>query len=230
MLVFFYGGRTAIGATSSPFYNGQYLTDTEDVIVVTVNYRLNIFGFPGAPDTIDNLGFRDQRVAVEWIRENIAGFGGDPSKITIWGQSSGGFAVDYWSYAYRDDPIVHGLISDSGNALSFPFNPVNLTVANWYNVSAEVGCGSEGDTVPCMRTKRWQDIEAAAGQVPSAAGGNPIRSVPPFYPKPDGEVVFDNYTRLAQEGAFARLVRQVDSHGRCSWLSPSFKNAFTNRC
>jgi carboxylesterase type B len=56
---------------------------------VTVNYRLNIFGFPGAPGETQNLGLRDQRAAVEWLRDNISGFGGDPEKITISGQSSG---------------------------------------------------------------------------------------------------------------------------------------------
>lgn len=206
MLVFFYGGRTSIGTTNSPFYNGQYLSHAEDVVVVTVNYRLNIFGFPGAPNNVDNLGFRDQRLAVEWLRDNIVGFGGDPAKITIFGQSSGGVAVDYWSYAYVDDPIVSVLISHSGNTLSFPMNPENVTLSNWYNVSAEIGCGADGDTIPCMRTKSWEEIEEAAGNLPSVSGGSPARSVPPSYPKADGETVFANYTELAMKGKFARLV------------------------
>lgn len=209
--MFFYGGRTSIGNANSPFYDGQYFADAEDVIVVTVNYRLNIFGFPGAPGNINNLGFRDQRLAVEWVRDNAAAFGGDSSKITIFGQSSGGVAVDYWSYAYTEDPIVSGLISQSGNALSFPMNPEELTLNNWYNVSAELDCGSEGDTVPCMRTKDWQDILAAAGNLPNSVGDNPTRSIPPFYPRPDDEVVFENYTELALAGEFAKLVSPQSS-------------------
>ena len=206
VLVFFYGGRTSIGTTNSPFYNGQYLSDAEDIIVVTVNYRLNIFGFPGAPGNVDNLGFRDQRLAVEWVRDNIAAFGGDASRITISGQSSGGVAVDYWAFAYTEDPIVSGLISHSGNALSFPMNSENITLSNWYNVSVEVGCGSDGDTIPCMRTVSWQSIELAASNLPSARSSSPFRSVPPFYPKPDGVTVFSNYTELAKKGKFAKLV------------------------
>lgn len=204
--MFFYGGRTSIGTTNSPFYNGQYLSDAEDIVIVTVNYRLNIFGFPGAPGNVDNLGFRDQRLAVEWVRDNIAVFGGDASRITIFGQSSGGVAVDYWAFAYVEDPIVSGLISHSGNALSFPMNAENATLSNWYNVSTEMGCGSTGNTIPCMRTKPWKDIELAAGKLPSAKSSSPLRSVPPFYPKPDGETVFSNYTELAKDGKFARLV------------------------
>ncbi|KAI7296646.1 cholinesterase [Hortaea werneckii] len=205
VLVFFYGGRTSIGTTNSPFYNGQYFSDAENVIVVTVNYRLNIFGFPGAPDNVDNLGFRDQRLAVEWVRDNIAAFGGDASRITIFGQSSGGVAVDYWAFAYTEDPIVSGLISHSGNALSFPMNYENVTLSNWYNVSAEMGCGSDGNTIPCMRTVHWKDIELAASKLPSARSSSPLRSVPPFYPKPDGVTVFPNYTELAKEGKFAKM-------------------------
>ncbi|RMY51015.1 hypothetical protein D0865_06579 [Hortaea werneckii] len=205
VLVFFYGGRTSIGTTNSPFYNGQYLSDAEDIVIVTVNYRLNIFGFPGAPGNVDNLGFRDQRLAVEWVRDNIAAFGGDASRITIFGQSSGGVAVDYWAFAYTGDPIVSGLISHSGNALSFPMNAENATLSNWYNVSTEMGCGSTGNTIPCMRAKPWKDIELAAGKLPSAKSSSPLRSVPPFYPKPDGETVFSNYTELAKKGKFARL-------------------------
>ncbi|KAL2881438.1 hypothetical protein SGCOL_003003 [Colletotrichum sp. CLE4] len=111
VIVFFYGGRLAIGNTNSPFYNGKYFADAQDVVIVTVNYRINVFGFPGAPGQPQNLGLMDQRTAVEWVRDNIAGFGGDPAKITIAGQSSGGVAVDYWSYAYIKDPIINGLIA-----------------------------------------------------------------------------------------------------------------------
>ena len=87
---------------------------------MSANYRLNVFGFPGAPGADTNLGLRDQRLAVEWVQKNIGAFGGNPKKIVIAGQSSGGAAVDWWSYAYKKDPIVHGLMSTSGNAFSFP--------------------------------------------------------------------------------------------------------------
>ena len=92
------------------FFNGQYFAADEDVVVVTLNYRLGIFGFPGAPGEAQNLGLRDQRLAVEWLRDNVSAFGGDPDRITIFGHSSGALAVDTWAYAYNDDPIVAGMI------------------------------------------------------------------------------------------------------------------------
>lgn len=195
----------SIGNTDSPFYNGQFFSDAEDVVVVTVNFRENIFGYPGTPNATQNLGLRDQRLAVEWVRANIEAFGGDCSRITIFGQSSGSVAIDYWSYAYAEDPIASGLISHSGNALSFPLNAPGVVTKNWYNVSAQLGCGSSGDTLECMRNKTWQDIKAAAATVPAGPGGSPLRSIPGFYPVVDGETVFANYTALSDAGKFARL-------------------------
>jgi len=64
-----------------------------------------------------NLGLLDQRLALEWVRSNIASFGGDPAQISPWGQTAGPELVDYYNFAYLDDPIVLGLIMDSGTAL-----------------------------------------------------------------------------------------------------------------
>jgi carboxylesterase type B len=81
--------------------------------------RLNIFGFPNsAALQQQNLGLEDIRFAVEWIRENIEAFGGNPDQMTLWGQSAGSIAVNAWTYSYLEDPIVSGTISTSGTALA----------------------------------------------------------------------------------------------------------------
>ncbi|CAL8584144.1 hypothetical protein XPA_009749 [Xanthoria parietina] len=141
VIVFFHGGRYTTGTSNTPFYHGHHLANTQDIIVATLNFRLNIFGFPGAPSTAQNLGLRDQRLAVQWLHTNIRAFGGNPHKIVIAGQSSGSVAVDYWSFAYREDPLVAGYIQHSGNALSFGVNSNALARGYWYNVSALLGCG-----------------------------------------------------------------------------------------
>jgi len=205
VLVFFYGGRFAIGNTNSPFYNGKYFADAQDIIVVTVNYRVNIFGFPGAPGEAQNLGLRDQRAAVEWLRDNISGFGGDPDKITISGQSSGGVAVDYWTYAYRDDPIIHGIIAPSGNAFSFPVNRPGVPEKNWNLVVEDVECADASDVMACMREVDWEDIKAAAAKVPPSRSSSVLRSIPPFYPMPDNELVFSDYLSRAENGKFLKV-------------------------
>lgn len=196
-----------IGETNTPFYNGQYFADAEDVVVVTLNYRLNIFGFPGAPDAPKNVGLLDQRLAVEWVRDNIRAFGGDPSKMVIFGHSVGGAAVDFWSYV--QDPIVTGLISHSGTAFSFPINSKELAEQHWYNASAMLGCGSTGDVMPCMRSKPFTDIVAAAAGVRPPPATSQARSQPAFQPTVDNQTVFSpgEYARLSSDGKFARLVR-----------------------
>ncbi|KAH6529968.1 hypothetical protein HBI07_172570 [Parastagonospora nodorum] len=205
VLVLFHGGRFAGGSTNTPFANGQYLAGAEDIIVVSVKYRLNAFGFPGAPEAITNLGLRDQHLAVEWIHHNIAAFGGNPKKIVIAGQSSGGAAVDWWSYAHKDKPIAHGLISTSGNVFSFPMNAPEKQTANWYALSNALGCGSFGDTLACMRKQPFEAISLAVTKIAPSTGGSPVRSTPPFYPKVDNETIFSDYLSLSSADKFAPL-------------------------
>ncbi|KAM5477091.1 hypothetical protein MauCBS54593_000362 [Microsporum audouinii] len=211
-LVFFYGGRFTIGDTNTPFFDGQFFSDAEDVVVVTVNYRVGIFGFPGAPGQRQNLGLRDQRLAVEWLRDNVKAFGGDPERITIFGQSSGALAVDAYSYAYRHDPIVSGLIAHSGTIFSFPLNSRELAARNWYNASSFVGCGSEGDVLACMQSKSVDEIRVAADKVRPPPNTSVARSQPVFQPGPDGELVFDDYDTLASQGKFTQ-VPMILGHG-----------------
>ncbi|KAK4212669.1 cholinesterase precursor [Rhypophila decipiens] len=221
VLVFFYGGRFTIGNTNTPFYTGKYFAQSQDIVIVTVNYRLNIFGFPGGPDTTSqNLGLRDQRAAVEWIRDNIASFGGDPSKITISGQSSGGVSVDYWAYAYRHDPIVNGIIAHSGNAFSFPANSKSIQQSNWDAVVKAANCSRPSDStsaasqndsnqeeIKCMRSLPYQTILAATSALKPAKSSSILRSIPPFWPTPDSETVFSaqEYISLTGNRSFAKI-------------------------
>ena len=194
-----------IGNTNSPFYNGKHFADAEDVVVVTVNYRVNVFGFPGAPGETKNLGLRDQRAAVEWVQDNISGFGGSPSKITIAGQSASGTGVDYWAYAYRKDPIAHGIIAHSGNAFSFPSNTKSVQEANWNTVVSAVNCSGAADTMACMRKADWQAIKSAAAAIKPAKSTAVLRSISTFWPTPDNEIVFSDYVGLTANGSFADL-------------------------
>ncbi|KAB8213252.1 Alpha/Beta hydrolase protein [Aspergillus novoparasiticus] len=78
-------------------YDGSSLAANQDVVVVTINYRTNVFGFansPNLPKPERNLGLLDQRLALDWVQRNIAAFGGDPSRVTIAGESAGAMSVD----------------------------------------------------------------------------------------------------------------------------------------
>ncbi|EED17829.1 carboxylesterase, putative [Talaromyces stipitatus ATCC 10500] len=205
VLVFFYGGKFTFGNTNTPFYYGVNFANAEDLVVVTVNYRMNIFGFPGADGLDTNLGMRDQRLATEWVRDNIAAFGGDTSKITISGQSAGGATVDYWTYAYRDDPIISAAITHSGNVFSFPLPDPSTQQDNWETVVDYVGCGNATDTFKCMRNASWEDIKAGAATVKSGQSSSPLRTVPSFYPKADNLLVFTDYLERTDQGDFAKV-------------------------
>jgi carboxylesterase type B len=207
VLVFLYGGRFTTGNTDSPFFNGKHFASAQDIVVVTVNYRLNVFGFPGAPETTQNLGLRDQRLAVEWVRDNISRFGGNPNKITLAGQSAGGVSVDFWAYAYRSDPIVSGLIAHSGDAFSFGMNTKSVQKANWNNVVSAVNCSTAVDTMACMRKVDWTAIESAAAATKTATSNSVLRAIPAFWPTPDNEVVYStsDLVSMTANGSFAKL-------------------------
>ncbi|KAI4935289.1 uncharacterized protein J4E92_002577 [Alternaria infectoria] len=207
VLVFLHGGRFQIPGPHSPFYNGQYLADAEDVVVVTFNYRLGIFGFAGAPGVEKNAALRDHRSAVEWVRDNIAGFGGDPSRIVIFGQSAGGAAVDYWAYAWKNDPIVSGLIPMSGTSLSFVPNTVEYSQSIWYNVSQTIGCGGAANdsaaVVSCVRSANMSALLAASAKVPGLPSVGLTQAT--FHPTVDNMTVFADYQQLSADGSFAKI-------------------------
>lgn len=115
------------------------------------SYRLNIFGFPNSPAIkTKNIGLLDQRLAIEWCRDNIAAFGGDPQRMTLIGQSAGGQSVMYYSYAFADDPIVSGLISWSGP----PESSLPEDGSSWQKVANETDCANEEsveEELTCMK-------------------------------------------------------------------------------
>ena len=132
---------------------------------------------------------------MEWVRDNIANFGGDPSRIILFGQSAGAASVDFYSYAYTSDPIATGFISESGTAFSWGL-PHQATDAEtyWFNVTATMGCGdatsNATEVLSCMRTKDYQDILDAipgADSVQSSILGY-------FGPTVDNTVIFANYS------------------------------------
>ncbi|KAI0905634.1 alpha/beta-hydrolase [Ustulina deusta] len=209
VIVWIHGGRFTAGSSHTPFYHGGNLAGTQDVVVVTFNFRMNIFGFPGSPETTRNIGFLDQYLAVEWIHDNIAAFGGDPGRITIIGQSSGAVAVSNWAYAFKDNPIVAGMVSHSGSIFAFPLLDPDLAAENWNHVASTLGCGGSDSALACMRSENisFQSILSAVRAVPSAPGNSPTRSVPPFQATVDNATVFSvfEYVSRLRSVAFAPI-------------------------
>ena len=94
VMVWIHGGAYALGAGSLGVYDGTRLATATDTVVVTVNYRLGALGFMvlDDPSTTPNVGLLDLVAGLEWVRDNIAGFGGDPDRVTIFGESAGAAA------------------------------------------------------------------------------------------------------------------------------------------
>jgi para-nitrobenzyl esterase len=118
VMVFIHGGAFITGAGSLPTYNGAYLAAADTVVVVTLNYRLGAPGFlystahrnqvPG------NLGLLDQRTAMEWVRRNIGAFGGDSSRVTVFGESAGAMSVGFHLFSMPgSDSLFRAAIMES---------------------------------------------------------------------------------------------------------------------
>ncbi len=116
VLVWFHGGSFVIGASSQPVYDGAFLAAEQDVVVVSVNYRLGAFGFLDARPFggVANCGLRDAICALEWVRDNIASFGGDASRVVAFGESAGGGLVLHALAAPATHGLVAGAIIQSG--------------------------------------------------------------------------------------------------------------------
>jgi carboxylesterase type B len=121
---------------------------------------VNIFGYPNARGLNGNTNFalQDQRKAVGWVYENIAAFGGDPQKITLWGQSAGAGATDQYLFAWYEDPIIRASISSSGVAVGRASN-LDYTGTDFTFVAKSLGCDFE-DAISRMRF-RGCDFEDA---------------------------------------------------------------------
>ncbi|WP_373987665.1 carboxylesterase/lipase family protein [Duganella sp. BuS-21] len=124
VLVYFYGGGFAAGDGSEPRYDGASMA-AKGVVTLTINYRLNIFGFLAHPELTTespnrasgNYGLMDQAAALQWVRKNIAAFGGDPSRVTIAGESAGSFSVSAQMINPQAKGLIAGAIGESGSLL-----------------------------------------------------------------------------------------------------------------
>lgn len=192
--LFLPGGDFVGGGVDVPYQQpAGWVERTRKHIVVTTNYRLNIGGFPWAAGLeTQNLGLLDARMALEWVYANIASFGGDPSRIMLWGQSAGGVAVDMVAHAHPTEPLAASLYMMSGTAHVNISHP-DPTHSNFTFVAKNLGCDFPDDTaaeLDCMRQVPMPLIQNFVGQYRD----NATRPALVFKPVPDGRTVFFNYT------------------------------------
>lgn len=136
VLIYFYGGGFVAGDASEPRYDGAAMAQ-RGIVVVTTNYRLNIFGFFAHPELSEeapynasgNYGLLDQNAALNWVQNNIEGFGGNPEKVTIAGESAGSISVSAQMASPLSKDLIAGAIGESGAAIEPTMAPVSLDEA-----------------------------------------------------------------------------------------------------
>jgi para-nitrobenzyl esterase len=136
VLVYFYGGGFVAGDGAEPRYNGESMAK-KGIVALTVNYRLNVFGFLAHPDlsaeapynASGNYGLLDQMAALQWVQKNIETFGGDPDKVTIAGESAGSIAVSMQMASPLSRGLIAGAIGESGAGIHPTLAPVSLEEA-----------------------------------------------------------------------------------------------------
>ncbi|CAK7270180.1 hypothetical protein SEPCBS57363_003972 [Sporothrix epigloea] len=216
VLFWMFGGGFEFGTNA--FYDGvslltQGININQPFVFVAVNYRTGGFGFLGGKeikaDGAANLGLLDQRASLEWVADNIAAFGGDPAKVTIWGESAGSISVfDQMALfggdiTYKGKPLFRGGIMNSGSVV--PAEPVDGTKAQtiYDSVVSKAGCSGQADTLACLRGLPYETFLGAANSVPGIFSYNSLALS--YLPRPDGKVLTDSPHVLAKQGKFAAV-------------------------
>ncbi|XP_074014066.1 fatty acyl-CoA hydrolase precursor, medium chain isoform X2 [Numenius arquata] len=167
VFVWIHGGGLVFGAASS--YDGSALAAFDNVVVVTIQYRLGIVGYfsTGDKHARGNWGYLDQVAALQWIQENIIHFGGDPGSVTIAGESAGGISVSALVLSPLAKGLFHKAISESGTAIRVLFTDQPEEDAR--RIATAFGCekSSSAAMVECLRGKTEEEIIQATLKMPS---------------------------------------------------------------
>lgn len=196
VLFWIFGGGFELGSTAQ--YDGsQFVAQSvrlnEPVIWVAVNYRVSGFGFLAgkelAAEGSTNLGLRDQCLGLQWTADNVAAFGGDPDRVTIWGESAGALSVynhliiNGGDDTYKGSPLFRAAIMNSGTAI--PAEDVSAPQAQkiFAQVVERAGCAKEDDSLACLRKTGYTKPLSAVNSVPSLIGYRALDLS--YLPRPD---------------------------------------------
>ncbi|GAB1256045.1 carboxylesterase/lipase family protein [Aurantivibrio plasticivorans] len=166
VMVWIHGGAFMTGSGNT--YDGSKFASEKNIIVVSINYRLGILGFANFADAFgldvpSNLGVRDQIAALEWVRDNIAAFGGDPQRVTIAGESAGSLAISMLLINETQWPLFHGAIMQSGALSLFHAKERSQRIAEHYKkVLGEAASSLEALRALDISTLLHAQIKAAS--------------------------------------------------------------------
>jgi para-nitrobenzyl esterase len=169
VMVWIHGGGFGAGGGDEPRHNGEAFAK-KGVVLVTINYRLGIFGFFTHPELTKesparasgNYGLLDQVAALKWVKENVAAFGGDPSNVTIFGESAGSFSVSALVATPLTRGLFHKAIGESGAFFSLREGTMPLAAAEQQGTT--FAASMQADSIAALRAKPADEVMAAAGK------------------------------------------------------------------
>jgi para-nitrobenzyl esterase len=211
VMVWIHGGAFITGAGSDELYDGAALA-RHGVVVVTFNYRLGALGFLAhpllsaeSPDHISgNYGLLDQVAALQWVQRHIDRFGGDPDKVTIFGQSAGAESISLLLVNPRAQGLFHGAIAQSPVTVGSlrPLRQEQLGVVPAETVGRRLvqalGIDQVSEVLSVLRQTSWIKINAAAAKLQAELGTEILQSVCP--PTVDGHIIPDHPVILFGQG------------------------------
>ncbi|KAG5643870.1 hypothetical protein DXG03_009500 [Asterophora parasitica] len=208
VLVWLHGGALTQGA--SWYYPGAGIVQESSriglpVITVILQYRLAAWGFLGGSDAsangAQNLGLYDQKLALEWVQKNIGAFGGDKSKVTVFGQSSGAMSIGY-HFLNVNQKLFSGAILQSGSSTSVPALNAEKYQGNFAALVATVGCSNSSNSFECLRTVDRDTLINATNTLfsqPAVYGSRP------WGVTIDGDIIPGSPSVLTAQGKIAKI-------------------------
>ncbi|XP_033753645.1 cholinesterase-like [Pecten maximus] len=194
VMVWIHGGGYIKG--DAAMFDGSYLALRGDVVVVTINYRLGVFGFLSTNNTVlpGNNGLWDQQLALKWIKSNIKAFGGDSDSVTIFGESAGGFSVGIQSIIPQNKGLFHRAIAQSGAAPSF-VSIVHQPLIFTGSFGERIGCHFNYTNSPmflkCLKTKTVEELLKAQINASAPVSVAPFTFGPVISPVVDRDLLPD---------------------------------------
>ncbi|XP_045187891.2 neuroligin-4, Y-linked-like [Mercenaria mercenaria] len=199
VMIYIHGGGFIVGF--SDLYDGSILSAYGDVILVSMNYRLGPLGFFHTKDneSLGNYGLWDQQLAIQWVSEHIEAFGGDNTRITIFGHSAGGSSVVYQALYPGNDGLFKRAIAQSGTVASWAVNRFDSNFQASMNFATYAGCGGLNSTLmlQCLRNITSADMTSTTEAYQAL---NPLTLVNKAWnPVLDNEFVLTATVELLQE-------------------------------
>ncbi|KAJ6485377.1 Alpha/Beta hydrolase protein [Mycena vitilis] len=179
----------------------------QPIIYISINYRVSAFGFLGGKEVreagVGNLGLHDQREALRWVQKYIPAFGGDPTKVTIWGESAGAISVSLQMLANGGDTegLFRAGYMQSGSPV--PVGPIENGQKYYDELVAQTGCAGSADTLACLRGVPYDTLKAAQDASPFFLSYQSL--VLAWLPREDGVFLTDQPQRLVQQGKVANV-------------------------